>query len=200
MDAPSKGSSGFIKLWRAALKHHLFRKPAVWHYFQFCMLRANWSQLPFKRDVNGRTVVAQYAQFISTIRNDSEDTGLTYQEIRTAQKRLEKEGMITRLPTRDCTIITVTNYNRFQPDAELTQHTVQHSANTGSTQAQHAGQHIYKKIKKNKKNNKTNYLQNEEIRNIENKLSESGQNWMSRLRKRAEEIDGETQGEGSDSR
>ena len=184
MEAHSAGPLGYIKLWRAALRHHLFRSPHVWHYFQFCLLKANWSDMPYKKDVNGVTVTAHFGEFISTIRNDAEDCGLTHQKVRTAQRRLEKERMLTRKPTRDCTIIKVTNFNRFQGDEKVTQHTKRHTGNTGVTHAQHTGQHILKNNKKKKKNKNINLN--------ENKLSHSGQNYKDLLEKRAKELNGET--------
>jgi len=173
--SPAGSPVGFIKLWRSSLQHHLFKLPHVWHYFQFCLMKANWEEAPKQHNVSGKTVNTHYAEFISTLRNDAEDTGLSYQQIRTAQRRLEKDGMLTRQPTHHCTVIRLTNFKRFQSEGRLTQHTSQH---TGNTRVTH-GQHIYKNSKNNK--NKKN-INRGKSHSSENKLSEKGQNYLKHLR------------------
>ena len=147
---PKKSKNNYIKLFRSGLKHHLFKNPFIWHLFNFCLLKANWNEdEPYRTSIAGVTVDAQLGQFVSTIRSISEDTGLSIQQVRTAQKRLEKEGMLTLQTTQHFTLITVCNYWKFQVKSGSTQHSIPQNDNKTLTKQQH----IYKNNKKKKNNN-----------------------------------------------
>ena len=132
MDEPPKG--GYIKWFHKSLKHPLFKRPTVWHYFQFCVLRAWWSDEPTRVEVKGEEVVVQRGQFVAALRNDAKATGLTYQQIRTCRRLLEKFGILTLQSTHLYTLITVCKYELYQDRQHATQHATQHTTNTLPTQ------------------------------------------------------------------
>ena len=145
MDEPPKG--GFVKLYHKALKHPLFKNPACWHYFDFCLLRAWWSDEPTRVEVKGEEVVVGRGQFVAALRNDAKATGLTYQQIRTCRRKLEKFGILTLKPTHLYTLITVCKYELYQDRQHATQHATQHTSNTHPTRVQHNNKNV-KNVKK----------------------------------------------------
>ena len=151
MDEPPKG--GYIKWFHKSLKHPLFKRPTVWHYFQFCVLRAGWSDSPTRVEVKGEEVVVQRGQFVAALRNDAKATGLTYQQIRTCRRLLEKFGILTLQSTHLYTLITVCKYELYQDRQHATQHATQHTTNTLPTHYQHNNKNVknVKKVKINKR-------------------------------------------------
>ena len=141
MDEPP---GGYVKFYHKSLKNPLFKRPSVWHYFQFCVLRAWWSDEPTSTAVSGEVVVLNKGQFVSTLRGDSKRTGLSIQQIRTSRRILEKSGNLTLKVTPNYTLINVVKYPEYQGRKTGSQHTNQHTANTRLTH----GQHINKKVKK----------------------------------------------------
>ena len=151
MEEPPKG--GFVKLYHKALKHPLFKNPACWHYFDFCLLRAWWSDEPTRVEVKGEEVVVGRGQFVAALRNDAKATGLTYQQIRTCRRKLEKFGILTLKPTHLYTLITICKYELYQDRQHASQHATQHTSNTGATHYQHNNKNVknVKKVKINKR-------------------------------------------------
>jgi len=133
-----------VKFYHKSLKNPLFKRPSVWHYFQFCVLRAWWSDEPTSTAVSGEVVVLNKGQFVSTLRGDSKRTGLSIQQIRTSRRILEKSGNLTLKVTPNYTLINVVKYPEYQDRKTGSQHANQHTANTRPTH----GQHINKKVKK----------------------------------------------------
>tara|TARA_R100001463_G_scaffold40684_3_gene86143 strand:- start:1176 stop:1745 length:570 start_codon:yes stop_codon:yes gene_type:complete len=103
---------GFIAFHRAALDNQLFKKPTVWHYFVYCCLRANWKNRTVP--INGEEMNIERGSFITSLEKDSNATGLSIREIRTARKNLKIAKMITAKATHHYSVISVCNYERFQ--------------------------------------------------------------------------------------
>ena len=145
MDEPPK-KGGYVKWFHASLNHPLFKRYEIWHYFQFCVLRAWWSDEPTRQEISGEIVELEKGQFISTLRGDSNQTGLSVQQIRTSRRILEKYKNLTLHVTPNYTIVTVCKYPLFQERKIGSQHTNQHTTNTKVTHHQH----INKNVKKGK--------------------------------------------------
>ena len=144
MDEPPKG--GYVKWFHKSLKHPLFKRYEIWHYFQFCVLRAWWSDEPTRQEISGEVVDLEKGQFISTLRGDSNQTGLSVQQIRTSRRILEKNKNLTLKVPPNYTLVTVCKYPLFQERKTGSQHTSQHTTNTLPTHYQH----INKNVKKGK--------------------------------------------------
>ena len=131
--------SGWIKLHRKFLDWEWFNKSEAVHLFLYMLLKANhkdgkWQGFDVKR-----------GQFISSLGNISNATGLSVQVIRTNLKRLEKTNEISIKSTSQFTIVTICKYECYQEENE--------QANKPSTNEQ---QTINKQLttNKNEKNNK----------------------------------------------
>ena len=150
---------GFVKDYRKGIDNPLFKKPLIWHFWGYCLKRANHKDVEI--DFNGKPLLLKRGSFLMSLEKTSKETGLSKQNIRTAIKNLVNHKMIENLTqkvTQQATLINVINYGVYQDftnqpntatNKELTQS--QHSANTGLT------------LDKNVKNNK------ELIKNVKKK-------------------------------
>jgi len=103
----------------------------LWNY---CRLRANHSDRT--TDFNGKPFVVKRGSFITSIRKLSKKTGLSEQNIKTAIKTLVAHEMLaksTQLLTQNATLITIVNYDFYNPRKEDTNT----DSNTQPTHSQH---------------------------------------------------------------
>ena len=168
-------TSNYIKLYRSSLKHSLWKDLPTWRVFEYCILKANW-------DTDYKTVIIkeyqidlERGQLVTSIRNISEDCGISFQQVRTGINRLEKEKMLTRQVTHRFTILTVCNYSTFQPPKK--------GANTATNTSLRSNIYNYNYSQDNYSYSKSN------ISKENKKLSASGQKFFDRLKEKANERD-----------
>ena len=149
---------GFILYHRSSIKHPLRSKPAVWSYWIHCLESAAW--VDHKVWWNNQEYLLERGSFISSSARDQIQLGLSRQELRTAQKHLERCGMITIEATNSGTLIKVCNYSVYQnPNGKANQQanpqstSDQPAANQRPTsdQPQHKERNKIKERKKGKK-------------------------------------------------
>ena len=149
---------GFILYHRSSIKHPLRSKPAVWSYWIHCLESAAW--VDHKVWWNNQEYLLERGSFISSSARDQIQLGLSRQELRTAQKHLERCGMITIDATNSGTLIKVCNYSVYQnPNGKANQQTNQESTSDQpaanqrptSDQPQHKERNKIKERKKGKK-------------------------------------------------
>jgi len=102
--------NGYIKEYRSLLSWGWFREPFTAHLWEYIRLAANWEEHRFKGHV------IQRGQLVTSYPSMAEATGMTIQSVRTAVKHLKKTGEITMQSFRDFSIITVTNYEKYQSE------------------------------------------------------------------------------------
>ena len=106
---------GWIKMHRKALENPLFRKPYVWHFFQYCLLKANHSDQEIQH--GGKTMTIPRGCFVFGRKKAAEETGLTEQNIRTALMILGGAKALARPPrlaTSKFSVVEVCNYSLYQ--------------------------------------------------------------------------------------
>ena len=106
---------GWIKMHRKALENPLFRKPYVWHFFQYCLLKANHSDQEIQH--GGKTMTIPRGCFVFGRKKAAEETGLTEQNIRTALMILGGAKALARPPrlaTSKFSVVKVCNYSLYQ--------------------------------------------------------------------------------------
>jgi len=154
---------GYIRLYRKGLEHPLFTKPLVWHFWNYCLLRANHKSVEvcFKN----KPFMMKRGSFMMSLSNASDSTGLTIQNIRSSIKILENFKMIkksTQEVTKQATIISVCNYETYQQK----KNTSNTEANKDLTKSQHSANkdltidnnvNNFKNVKNDKKKNKSGY-------------------------------------------
>jgi DNA-binding transcriptional MerR regulator len=102
--------SGWIKIHRKFLEWEWFNKSETVHLFIYMLLKANhkngkWQGIEVKR-----------GQFISSLGNISNATGISIQTIRTILKKLEKTNEIELKSTSQFTIVTICKYECYQDE------------------------------------------------------------------------------------
>lgn len=98
----------FIVLFRKFIKWEWYTNINVKTLFIHCLLSANWET----RKWQGFTI--ERGSFITSWQHLADDTGLSIQQVRTACKKLENTGELTRKQQGTNSIITVNNYNQYQ--------------------------------------------------------------------------------------
>ncbi|MBQ8539768.1 MAG: hypothetical protein IJ433_08970 [Ruminococcus sp.] len=136
-------NSGFIKLDRRIADSRWFKNINTCHLFIYLLLRANYEEGVFEMHNIKR------GQLVTSLKQLSDDTGLSFQQVRTALKHLKSTHDITSETTTKYTIITVKDYEKYAAST----HTLtnkQHAHNKVATN----NQQQYNKNNKKKKNNK----------------------------------------------
>lgn len=106
--------SGWIKMHRKFLDWEWFNKSEAVHLFLYMLLKANhksgkWQGIDIER-----------GQFISSLGNISNATGISLQTIRTILKKLEKTNEIELKSTSQYTLVTICKYECYQDEKDET--------------------------------------------------------------------------------
>ncbi len=147
--------NGYIKLYRALLDWEWYDDVNTKTVFLHLLLTANWKPAKW----HGVDVGA--GQRIISIQGLADETGLTFQQIRTVLNRLESTGEITRRTTKKYTLVTIENYEKYQGVDEQSNKDDNKNANSQLTNSQQTvnkqptnNQQQIKKDKKDKKDEK----------------------------------------------
>jgi len=106
--------SGWIKIHRKFLDWEWFNKSEAVHLFVYMLLKAN------HKDGKWQGIEVKRGQFISSLGNISNATGISIQTIRTILKKLEKTNEIELKSTSQFTIVTICKYECYQDQEEDT--------------------------------------------------------------------------------
>jgi hypothetical protein len=105
-------SEGWIKLHRSLIKWEWFSDSKVSHLFLYILLNATHNEYKWK----GKIFTKGQMPFGRD--KASIETGLSIQNIRTALKKLELTNEITIDSSRQGTVITVVNWDKYQGDSD----------------------------------------------------------------------------------
>ena len=106
--------SGWIKIHRKFLDWEWFNKSEAVHLFLYMLIKAN------HKDAKWQGNDVRRGQFISSLGNISNATGISIQQIRTILKKLEKTNEIEVKSTSQFTIVTICKYECYQDENETT--------------------------------------------------------------------------------
>lgn len=106
--------SGWIKIHRKFLDWEWFNKSEAVHLFMYMLLKAN------HKDGKWQGIEVKRGQFISSLGNISNATGISIQTIRTILKKLEKTNEIELKSTSQFTIVTISKYDCYQEQNDET--------------------------------------------------------------------------------
>jgi DNA-binding transcriptional MerR regulator len=104
--------SGWIKIHRKFLEWEWFNKSEAVHLFMYMLLKAN------HKDGKWQGMEVKRGQFISSLGNISNATGISVQTIRTILKKLEKTNEIELKSTSQFTIVTISKYDCYQEQTD----------------------------------------------------------------------------------
>lgn len=101
-------SKGYIALFRQFIDWEWFTDINTCHLFIYCLLRANIENTKWKG------IELKKGQFITSYSKLSEETGLTYKQVRLGINKLKRTGEVAHEGYSSYSIITIKNWNRFQ--------------------------------------------------------------------------------------
>ena len=101
-------NNGFVKFDRKMTEWEWYRDVPTKVLFIHCIFRANW------RTSQSKGTKISRGQFVTSLANLSEETGLSIQQTRTALEHLKLTNELTVETNSKGRIITVNNYNTYQ--------------------------------------------------------------------------------------
>jgi len=121
--------SGWIKIHRKFLDWEWFNKSEAVHLFLYMLIKAN------HKDAKWQGNDVKRGQFISSLGNISNATGISIQQIRTILKKLEKTNEIEVKSTSQFTIVTICKYECYQDENETTNKPLTNNQQTTNKQS-----------------------------------------------------------------
>lgn len=121
--------SGWIKIHRKFLEWEWFNKSEAVHLFLYMLIKAN------HKDAKWQGNDVKRGQFISSLGNISNATGISIQQIRTILKKLEKTNEIELKSTSQFTIVTICKYECYQDENETTNKPLTNNQQTTNKQS-----------------------------------------------------------------
>ena len=100
--------NGFVKLYRSMLDWEWYGDVNVKILFLHLLLKTNYEPKKWQ----GMEI--ERGQFVTSVKNLSEEVGLSEQQIKTALKKLKKTGEIELKTTNKFTLIKLVNFSKFQ--------------------------------------------------------------------------------------
>lgn len=107
---------GYIKLWRKSLDTAIFNNPNAWLFWCYCLMKASHKDRVVLH--GNQSIPLKPGQFIFGRKKASHETGLSEQNIRTCVKILDSLEYLTIKPTNKYSIISIVNWDTYQPDTE----------------------------------------------------------------------------------
>ena len=137
---------GYVKIYRSILDLEWAGVPEMLSLWLRMLLKAE------PKDRRWKGVVIRRGQFVTTVRDLAEESGLSLQKTRTILERLKATQEITQSPTQRYTIVTICNYDRYNSVEDGEQHNQQHKEqHTGNTLATHSKTPIRTAVEDGKK-------------------------------------------------
>jgi len=150
-------NTGWIKLHRSILEWEWWDDANTMRLFVYCLLMANHEEAKW----HGTTI--ERGSFITSTEHLASGVGISIQQARTALNHLITTGEITSKPTSKGRIITICNYDKYQPNEEEEQQANTQADDKQSTSNQQADN---KQITTNKNIENNNNDNNEEKDNL----------------------------------
>lgn len=110
---------GFIAIHRKILDWEWYSNPNVKILFLHCLLKANFAEKKWQ----GETI--KRGEFVTSIATLAGELGMTFQQVRTALDKLKSTNEITSRTTNKFTIVTISNYDKYQVKEKGKQQTKQ---------------------------------------------------------------------------
>lgn len=107
-------SYGWVKLHRQLLENPIFKNDKIFRVFIYCLLKTSHAE--HDQLVGDIIVPVKKGEFVSGRKSISSSTGLTEQNVRTALSKLEKLGILTIKPTNKFSLISISNWDKYQQD------------------------------------------------------------------------------------
>lgn len=113
--------AGFRKFFDKVTEWEWYKTPFMFHLFSHLILKANYKD----EEVNGITV--KRGQLVTSLRELSEETGISIRSIRTCLARLEATQEVTQFSTHRFSVITICKFDDYQDAQQEDRHTDRHT-------------------------------------------------------------------------
>lgn len=104
--------AGWILLYRSILKHWVWLSPLHTHRWLYILLNAAYEERPV--EFSNKKLTLKRGQLLTTYRQLQADWKTSSDVVNSFLKALERNEMIILEPTKDWTLITVCNYDKYQ--------------------------------------------------------------------------------------
>ena len=121
-------TSGWIKLHRKIKEWEWYKDSQVVHLFYHLIVSAN------DRDKKWKYFNIRRGEFVTSVRNISEETGIPVISVRRKLEILEKSGAILRKTTNKFTLITICKYGSYQSTEQTSEQTNEQTSEQTSEQ------------------------------------------------------------------
>lgn len=111
----------WIKLHRKILSHWLYSRPEFLSIWVYLLVRANWK--PSKAILNGRVVVIERGEVLTSIRGLAIGSHTSQRTVRTFLTLAQQDEMIEAKTDTAATRLKILNYNKLQEVASADRHT-----------------------------------------------------------------------------
>lgn len=146
-----KNSGGFVKIYRNLPKWRWYSDDITFRVFMHLLLTAQYKDTPWQERV------LREGQAVTGSQKLADDLGLSRQQVRTALRKLQATNSITIETTNKYSVITVTNWQKYQKDecsaADTSTKALTDEQPTDNHRATN-DQPLFKKEKKDKKDKK----------------------------------------------
>jgi hypothetical protein len=123
---------GYIKLWRVSLEKPIFQNPNLWQFATWCLMKATHKKIIHM--VGYQSVELNPGQFVYGRNKASKELRSTPRKMRTCVSTLKKLDFLTIKTTNKFSVITVVNWDIYQPDEEKTTNKVTNKRPTNDQQ------------------------------------------------------------------
>ena len=168
---------GYVKLWRKSMDSQVWQNPELWQLWCYCLIRANYKDtwMPVKTGKGFTQVQVKRGQFIFGRNQVAKELRQKPRSIYDRMLKLEKCQNITIQTNTHYSIVTICNYDLYQPQNES-----EATTNTTTNQQPTNTENKLKKVKKKKREAKISrsrfldavYLSDEEYSKLINELGE----------------------------
>jgi hypothetical protein len=105
---------GYVKLWRVSVDKPIFQNAGLWQFATWCLMKATHKKIT--QLVGFQEVELEPGQFVFGRDAAASQLSSTPQKIRTCVKSLVNIGFLTIKSTNKYSIITIVNWDTYQPD------------------------------------------------------------------------------------
>jgi hypothetical protein len=109
---------GYVKFWRKSLDGNWLQNHALWAFWSWCLLKASHKVIAVK--ISFQEITLQPGEFIFGRKKASEELRMSEGKIRSCLEFLKRAGNLTVKTTNKFSIISITNWNSYQGEAEKT--------------------------------------------------------------------------------
>jgi len=144
-------TEGWVKLYRQSIEHEWLKNHKLWAFWSYCLLKASHKE--YTAMIGFQRVEIKSGQFIFGRSKTSEELNMSEQNIRTCIGKLKSAGNITIKSTNKYSIVTLTNWEKFQgEDVSDNQQLTNNQPTTNQQLTTYKNNKNVKNVKKEEKN------------------------------------------------